>query len=171
MVLQKDKIDTKCLVLNNSYMPTSIISSQRAFVIWFKGNAEIVDEHDTHFKTVKPPYYPKPSIILIPRWIHVQYKKVPLTKRNIFKRDNYTCVYCQSKKDLTLDHVFPKSKGGKDTWSNLVTSCLPCNLEKSDLTIEEWGKENPKPFRPHALLMLKKQNFVIPDTWRPYLII
>lgn len=169
--MNRSKADTKCLVLNSSYMPTSIIDSKRAFVIWFKGNARVIHEHDTYFKTVKPPYYAKPSIIVVPKWVHVKYKNVPLTKHNIFKRDGNSCVYCGSTRTLTLDHVIPRAKGGKDTWENLVTACHACNNEKADLTLEEWGKDHPKPYRPHTLLMLKKQAFDMPEEWKPYLIL
>jgi 5-methylcytosine-specific restriction endonuclease McrA len=53
------------------------------------------------------------------------------------KRDNYSCVYCGSKKDLTIDHVIPKSKGGQNTWNNLVTCCSPCNLKKGDKSLND----------------------------------
>lgn len=164
--------DTKSLVVDSSYMPRSIISVERAFVIYYKGNAEIVNNYPTHFNTANPEViYPKPSIIRVFRFVNVKYENVPLTRKNIFKRDNYECVYCgdDNRKALTLDHVVPKSKGGKDRWSNLVTCCYDCNQEKADLTLEEWGKEEPRAYRPHYLLLMKKVNY-IPKEWNDYLL-
>lgn len=79
-------------------------------------------------------------------------------------------MYCGSgdKRTLTLDHVIPQSKGGKDSWTNLVTACKKCNSEKDSLTIEEWGKEHPKPRRPHYLMLMKRVT-EIPEEWEPYL--
>lgn len=163
---------TQCLVLDTSYMARQIISTERAFVINYKGNAEIIQNHPVYFGTVdKNIAYPKPSIIRIFKFIKMDYQKVPLTRRNIYKRDNYTCVYCQnslSSSNLTLDHVVPQSKGGKDAWDNLVTCCKQCNSEKADLSIEEWGRDNPDPRRPHFLMLIKNVKH-LPDEWKPYL--
>lgn len=163
----------KTLVLNTSYMATHIIDSTRAFVVYYKGNAEIIDVHpDAYFATPNTQNtYPKPSVIRVNKWINLNYAKVPLTRENIFKRDNHKCVYCgESKRTLlTLDHVYPKSKGGKDSWENLVTACKSCNGEKGNLLLDEWGKEDPKPVRPHHLLLVQKNQMTIPDEWKPYL--
>jgi len=165
------KKDEKCLVIDTSYMPRSVISSERAFVITYKGNAEVVETHDTFFRTVnKSVAYPKPSIIRIFKYIRLEYTKVPLTRANIYKRDNHQCVYCgaNERKSLTLDHVIPKSKGGRDTWENLVTSCQICNSEKADLSMIEWGREHPNPRRPHFLMLMKTLKY-IPKEWKQYL--
>lgn len=163
--------DTKCLVVDNSYMPRSVITTERAFVITYKGNAETLHNHDTYFGTVnKSLAYPKPSVIRIFKYINLQYSKVPLTRRNIYKRDEYSCVYCgdSDRSQLTLDHVVPQSKGGKDTWENLVTSCSRCNSEKADLDIHEWGREHPNPRRPHYLMLMKTLDY-IPVEWNQFL--
>lgn len=160
-----------CLVLDSSYMPRSIVTVERAFVVSYKGNAEVIDTYPEYFQTVnKNTVYLKPSIIRVFRFVHKDYQKVPLTRANIYKRDGYRCVYCGSndRSSLTLDHVIPQSKGGKDSWNNLVTACRPCNGLKADLTIEEWGKEDPKPKRPHFLMLMKNLHF-IPEEWKPYL--
>ncbi len=163
----------KTLVLNSSYMATHIIDSKRAFVVFYKGNAEILDYHPNEFFVTpnSTNTYQKPSVIRVNKWIKMDYTKVPLTRENIFKRDNHSCVYCgESKRQLlTLDHVYPRSKGGKDSWDNLVTACKSCNGEKGDLLIEEWGKEDPKPIRPHHILLVQKNQINIPDEWKPYL--
>lgn len=168
-----DRNVNKTLVLNSAYMATHIINSQRAFVVWYKGNAEILMNHpDAYFKTVNTDNkYHKPSIIRVDHFIRVDYQRVPLTKENVFRRDDHKCVYCGENRRqlLTLDHVLPRARNGKDTWENLVTACRSCNSEKGHLLLEEWGKPDPKPARPHHLLLIQKNQIVVPDEWRPYL--
>ncbi len=166
-------MNQKCLVLDQSYTPRSIISSERAFVIYFKGNAEVVHNHDEVFKLVNPELIiNKPSIIRVPNYIRRENQKVPVTRANIFKRDGYKCVYCGEfiKGGMSLDHVIPKSKGGQDSFENLVTCCMPCNHEKDDLSVEEWGKTHPKPKRPHYLMLLKTTPN-IKEEWKPFLLL
>jgi 5-methylcytosine-specific restriction endonuclease McrA len=152
-------------------MARSIITTDRAFVITYKGNAQVVNEYEESFKVVNPLLdIKKPSVIRVNSYVKSVYNKVSLTRDNIFRRDNYECIYCgcDSKKELTLDHVIPQSKGGPNTWENLVTACKRCNCEKADLTLEEFGRGTPKPYRPHYL-MLMRQLDNIPDEWKPYL--
>ena len=162
----------KCLVVDSSYTARSVITSVRAFVIHYKGNADIVENHPEMFNMGHSNYKIfKPSIIRVPKYVKSNINKVPLTRENIYRRDNFECVYCQenNRRLLTLDHVIPQSKGGPNTWENLVTACKKCNGEKSDLTLEEYGKEIPKPYRPHHLMLIKKIHD-IPEEWKPYLL-
>lgn len=160
---------SKTLVVDSSYMPRSVISALRAFSIVYKGNAEVVSEHPETFDYPHKDLY-KPSIIRVPKYVNINFHSVPLTRENIFKRDGYKCVYCEEsrKKELTIDHVIPQSKGGPNTWENLVTACKKCNGEKADLTVEEYGKTIPNPAKPHYLLLLKNLTEV-PEEWKPYL--
>lgn len=164
---------SKCLVVDTSYMPRSIITTERAFVISMKGNADVISNHPISFGLVNPKLKIfKPSIIKVRSYVNVPYHKVALTRENIYKRDNYECVYCgaNERKNLTLDHVIPQSKGGPNTWENLVTACKSCNGQKADLTLEEYGKIIPEPKRPHSLMLLKKAKY-IPEEWEDYLFI
>ena len=159
------------LVLDSSLMPRSIINPVRAFVIALKGNAEILYEYPETFGLVNPELkIHKPSVIKVFKYVNQEYKKVPLSRENVFKRDNHTCVYCGEthRRVLTIDHVIPKSKGGPDSWENWVTACRNCNHEKADLTLEEYGKEIPLPKRPHYLMLMKQLEY-IPEEWRHYL--
>jgi len=165
----------KCLVIDSSYVARSVITTERAFVISYKGNAEIIHEHPVTFGVVNPELEIfKPSIIKVGKYVNIKHQKVPLNRENIYKRDNYECVYCGhgNKKDLTLDHVNPQAKGGGNTWDNLVTACRNCNQEKADLTLEEYvmntGKAIPDPKRPHYLMLMKKMRH-IPEEWKHYL--
>lgn len=114
---------------------------------------------------------PFPSIIRLDRYIHVQHKRVMLSRKNILRRDNHKCQYCgRSDLPLTIDHLIPKSKGGQDTWENLVAACIKCNNKKGDRTLEEAKMTLiRKPFRPSHIMFLK--NFVgqVDERWKPYL--
>lgn len=161
----------KALVLDSSYMARSVITTERAFVITYKGNAVSIHNHPENFKLVDPNrVIKKPSIIRVFKYVNQPYRSVALSRENIYKRDNYECVYCgtNNKKLLTLDHVIPQSKGGPNTWNNLVTACKSCNGEKADLTLEEYGKKIPIPKRPHYLMLMKKLDY-IPEEWKPYI--
>jgi len=161
----------KTLVVDSSFIARSIIPAERAFVISYKGNAEIIAEHPETFGLVNPQLQiNKPSIIRVYKYVKQEIQKVPPTRENVYKRDNYECVYCgnSTQKLLTLDHVIPQSKGGKNTWDNLVTACKQCNSEKADLSLEEYGKQIPTPYRPHYLMLMKTITYV-PKEWEPFL--
>lgn len=163
---------SKTLVLDSAFIARSIITSERAFVIHYKGNADVLHTYDQHFRTVNENIKFKiPSVVRVKKYINTPFFKAKLTRENVYKRDNYTCVYCGSnvRKFLTLDHVVPRSKGGQDSWENLVTACKRCNNEKSDLTLEEYGKKIPQPYRPHYLMLIKKIHN-IPEDWKQYLL-
>lgn len=103
--------------------------------------------------------------LLVPRVIRMlDYEKTPrfqmrLTRKNIYERDNHTCQYCGKKfgtENLNLDHVIPRSKGGKNTWENLVCSCIKCNRKKKDDTLKEAGmKLLNKPYKPKPQFKLR----------------
>lgn len=161
----------KALVVDASFIARSVISTERAFVISYKGNAEVIAEHPETFNLVNPELIIyKPSIIRVFTYVKQNIQKVPLTRENVYRRDNYECVYCgcSNQRTLTLDHVIPQSKGGKDSWDNLVTACKSCNSEKADLTLEEYGKEIPEPKRPHYLMLMKSMTH-IPKEWETFL--
>ena len=138
----------KTLVLDSSYIPRSIIPSTRAFVIVYKGNAEVIESHPVHFKLVDEDLkINKPSIIRVPKYIKTDHHKVPLTKIN----------------------VIPQSKGGGNKWNNLVTACKSCNNKKASLDLEEFGVEIEIPRKPHYLMLLKQLNYIY-ESWKPYLL-
>ena len=169
---KKPELYGKTLVLDSSYVPRSIVQSTRAFVVVYKGNAEIIAEHPAEFKMVDENLHiKKPSIIRIPRYVKIGQQKVNLNKQNVFKRDNNSCVYCGSRdrRKLTIDHVIPQSKGGGNTWSNLVTACFSCNNKKGSMSLEEFGAQIENPRKPHYLMLMKQQNHIYKE-WEPYLL-
>ena len=81
-----------------------------------------------------------PTVIRLRHYVHVPFRQLPLTRRNVFHRDNQSCQYCGSRNDpLSIDHVIPKSRGGGDTWENVTTACLGCNVRKGNRTPKEAG--------------------------------
>lgn len=162
----------KCLELNSAYLPTKIIDSDRAYIVHMKGNAEILHSHPETFELVNPELKIfRPSVVRTKAYFPSKFTNVKYSPENVFKRDDYTCVYCgnKNKKDCTIDHVMPRSKGGGDSFENCVTACFQCNQEKNDLTIKEWGREHPNPKRPHYLMLLSNIES-IPEDWKQYLL-
>lgn len=153
-------------------MPLSVIEAERAFVLWYKDRVDIVENYEDKWFNTIDKKYPIPSIVRIREYVDYRYDNVPLTKRNIFKRDGFTCIYCGDNRNLTIDHVIPTSKGGKNEWNNVVTACAKCNSEKGDLMepdIPDKFKPELKLYKPHAFLMMKKSIGKVPESWKPYL--
>lgn len=145
------------LVLNSTYQPINITSLSRGFKLVFKGKAEILEHiHDNPLITSLREYK-RPTVIRLYNYAPVPYRKVHLSRVNVFKRDGYKCGYCFSTKNLTIDHIMPRSRGGKNTWENLVTCCGSCNLKKSDKTPEEIGMPlKISAFKPSFVYFIKK---------------
>src|SRR5688572_10140755 len=131
------------LVLNASYEPLKVVSWQRAMTLWAKGLVEVVAEHDTEVRAVTFTFR-LPSVVRLLRFVKVRRRSdyVPFTRANIYARDGHACQYCGDEfesEDLTFDHVVPESRGGKRTWDNIVSACVPCNKRKAARTPEEAG--------------------------------
>lgn len=153
-------------------MPTKIIDSDRAYILSLKGNAQILHEHKETFELANPKLkIYRPSVIRVNTYFNSKFHNVKYSRDNVFLRDDYTCVYCgkRDKKNCTIDHVVPQSKGGIDSFENCVTACFECNQEKDDLTIKEWGREEPNAKRPHYLMFLNNLG-TIPEEWKYYLL-
>ncbi len=158
------------LILNQDHTPLTVCSVRRAFLLIFLKKAELLDSvKDKKLSSISKTF-PFPSVIKISRYINIPYKEVVLTKHNIFKRDGQRCQYCGSTRDLTLDHLIPRSKGGKSSWTNLVTACKKCNTKKGDYSLEKTGMKLVKaPERPSYISFLKTANDAIRREWTPYL--
>ncbi|MBI3590099.1 MAG: HNH endonuclease [Candidatus Melainabacteria bacterium] len=128
------KSKSKVLVLNASYEPLNICNWRRAVILIFKGKAEQVEHNG---KIIYPDFH-VPTVIRLRKYIKIPYKEIPLTRRNLMYRDHYKCQYCSVKtNDLTIDHVIPRSRGGSDSWENVVACCQKCNVKKGDRTPKE----------------------------------
>ncbi len=163
-------MDANVLVLNQDYQPLSVCSVQRSVKLLFMDKAEMVHDYpDRSIRTVSEEYS-YPSVIRLRRYINLPYNKIVLSRRNIMKRDRNKCQYCGVGKNLTIDHVMPKSRGGKDTWENLVTACDECNVRKGNRTPEEAGMPlKKKPFRPVHITFLQSILGGVQENWKPYL--
>ncbi len=163
-------MNSEVLVLNQDYQPISVCSVQRSVKLVFLDKAELLhDDPDKIIRTVNEEYS-YPSVIRLRRYIRLPYAKIVLSRRNIMKRDRSTCQYCGTRSDLTLDHVLPKSRGGADSWENLVTACNNCNVKKGNRTPEEAGMPlNIKPYRPVHITFFQNLLNGIQEHWKPYL--
>ena len=157
-------------MLNQDYGPVSICTIQRAFLLVYLEKAELISETSGQRLRTVNRSYPMPSVIRLKRYVNIPYNGVVLSRQNIFKRDNFQCQYCGTQDNLTLDHVVPKAKGGKSTWSNLITACKGCNTHKGDCLPEEIGLEiMNKPFKPSYIIFLREYSGYAHDEWHPYL--
>jgi 5-methylcytosine-specific restriction endonuclease McrA len=163
-------MNANVLVLNQDYQPLSICSVQRSMKLIFLEKAELLhDDPKRELRTIRESFQ-FPSVIRLRSYIRVPYNKVVLSRRNIMRRDNFTCMYCGSKNDLTIDHVLPKSRGGKDVWENLTTACEKCNVKKGSRTPQEAGMPIFKqPYRPIPITFFRDYNGNVQEPWKPYL--
>ncbi len=137
----------KVIVLNADFSPINVTSLKRGYKLVYMGKAEVLDTYDEYMVVTKRIL--RPRIIRLLTFVRLPYRYLIPSRHNIYKRDGYTCVYCNSRDHLTLDHVLPKSRGGCDTWENMVTCCSKCNRKKDNRTPEEAGfKMYKRPFAP-----------------------
>ena len=127
-----------CLALNASFEPLTIVPSRRAVRLVLDGKAELLESESGRVFRSEDHEVPSPSVIRLVRYIHVPYRfRRQVTNTFLFARDDYQCQYCGRRKSdlrgrqfLTRDHIRPLSRGGLNTWDNVVTSCSPCNNRK-----------------------------------------
>lgn len=160
------------LVLNASYEPINIVSARRALTMVCKGIA-YVEEPSTETVKTATMRLPIPSVIRL-----LIYRRTPrvnrsVSRKSILLRDRLTCQYCLrpfAPKSLTLDHVTPRSRGGGNTWENLVASCYRCNNLKADRTPAEAGMLLSR--KPAQIGIHAKHRLMIGDSepaWDKYL--
>lgn len=160
----------KVLVLNQDNTPISICTVQRAFILTYLNKTELVKPANGYRLNSVDQSFPMPAVIRLTRYVHIPYKGVALTRQNIFKRDNFNCQYCGTSRELTLDHVIPKSKGGRSSWDNLITACKRCNTRKGDYSPAEAGiRLRTKPFKPTYLMFLRDFSGYHCEEWHPFL--
>jgi 5-methylcytosine-specific restriction endonuclease McrA len=163
---------TDVLVLNVSLEPLNITSLKRAVRLVYSGKAEIV--HDRGRAIAHPTFeMALPSVIRLLYYIVRKPQPIPLTKKNVLLRDDYTCQYCARQTEppsATVDHVIPRSRGGRSTFNNLVCCCSPCNARKRDRLPHEAGMHlQRKPKRPFAIPWLVIRRNTGPTEWAFYL--
>lgn len=159
------------LVLNATYEPINVCTVRRAVVLLLKQKAELVerstwDLHAESLTLARPVVIRLTAYVKVPRDTH----KRKITRRAVFARDGWTCQYCGSRTNLTVDHVIPRSKGGGSSWENIVAACAPCNRRKGDrLPIQAGMTPRRAPGTPHAAVFIHVASPTIPSGWRQYL--
>lgn len=143
------------LVLNASYEPLHFTNWKRAVILLLKQKAQVLSK----------------TVIRLLNYVKIPVSRIMREKpsRNmIYKRDDHKCQYCGSTRDLTIDHVIPRSKGGKDTWDNLVAACVVCNTKKGDKLLEHTDMRlSKKPKAPISRATLILNSSKNPE-WKEY---
>jgi 5-methylcytosine-specific restriction endonuclease McrA len=188
-------LNSGVLVLNNFWQVVDVCSVKRAVCLLYLRHAQVVlkeggslytfgfedwkdfsQDYSSDSQIIRTITYKLriPRIILLFIYDKIPPRKVRFTRRNVYKRDGSRCQYCGKKfksEDLNLDHVIPVSRGGKDSWYNVVCSCVPCNLRKGDKSLVEVGMSLVrKPIRPNWRSFVKC-NFaeINEENWKDFL--
>jgi len=181
-------LNANVLVLNKSWVPVGITTVRNALTMLCVERAEAISHIDFNphtleswidldlgGKTIKSQYinFPVPEIIRLLNFNRVFNMKIPFSRENLYKRDKSICQYCGKqfpRKELSIDHVIPRSKGGKTCWENCVLSCLDCNAKKGNKTLKEAGMRLlKKPKAPSWALPLPSRKSEIKDSWSHFL--
>ncbi len=165
-------IDHSALVLNQNYEPLNVCSVRRAFVLVYRGKAEVLHGAENGIRGVERSFY-RPSVIRLRRYVRRPQPRLRLTRREVFARDHHRCQYCgRSDSELTLDHVLPRHRGGRHEWDNVVAACQRCNHRKAARTPREAGMRLiQKPVRPAATIATMFGHYVHRyREWHPFLL-
>lgn len=158
---------SQVLVLNTTLEPLGFVDVQRAVCMLYAREAEVFHDTGQRWRSMAMEI----AVPLTVRLLHyVPYfkKRVSLTKKNVLMRDDYMCAYCgeEGGRSMTVDHIQPKSRGGKNTWENLVACCQDCNGRKRDRTPAEAGmKLRVRPHRPQMIPWATVKRRTWPDEW------
>ena len=159
------------LVLNANFEPINICDLKRAFGLILTEKAILVSNGRGYFHSFNQKF-PIPTVIRLQRMIHRPRAQAHLTRKEIFRRDHYTCQYCgNNSATLTIDHVLPKRLGGAFSWENLVTACSFCNHKKGGRTLSDANMRllrTPQPPPGNALYIFGRNNRTEED-WLPFL--
>ena len=190
----RNLLNENVLVLNRLWQAINVCTAERAFTLLYMGHAEVVVEEGGNFQTFDFTEWRDfsqghdgddmvrtvsfkiriPRVILLLFFDHLPHKEVKFTRHNIFERDRNTCQYCGKRfdrRELNLDHVIPRDRGGTTTWENIVCACIPCNTRKANRMPAEAGmhliKKPKRPkWRPFVNVTLSA---VAHDSWKHFL--
>lgn len=174
-------LQRRVLLLNGStWEPLSVISVPRAINLLLAEKAIVVEDSGKFIRTVRDKFA-VPSVIALRTYVNVPRRRAHWSRKGVLVRDEYTCIYCGikpgmiqrgkvlTKSDMTIDHILPKSRSGRDTWSNTACSCAACNHRKGDRLPHEAGmrlKWEPKIPRTSYLVIALGTG---PAVWRRYI--
>ncbi|VVA26514.1 PREDICTED: HNH endonuclease [Prunus dulcis] len=171
------------LVLDISYRPVNVVCWKRAICLEYMEKADVLEYYDQTVNSPNGSFY-IPAVLRVPHLLQIVKRrriKNNLSRKNILCRDSFTCQYCSSRENLTIDHVLPIVRGGEWKWENLVTACARCNSKKGQKTLEEANMKLTKvpkapkdydilaiPLTSAAIKMLKMRKGT-PEEWLQYL--
>tara|TARA_R100000231_G_C5207546_1_gene129461 strand:- start:8 stop:493 length:486 start_codon:yes stop_codon:yes gene_type:complete len=157
------------LKLDAAWRPIEIIPAEKGFCMVYSGRAQPIENY-THGPCAR---FLFPSVIVLKNYIQKKRVSMSPTRKNIYWRDKYTCQYCSGEfryKQLSLDHVIPKSRGGGRGWLNLVTCCHACNQKKGNKTPSEACMGLIKtPYVPNVSIVDFYHHIDIPTDWLPFI--
>jgi 5-methylcytosine-specific restriction endonuclease McrA len=160
----------RTLVLNAGYEPLAVVSFKRAIVLVMNDKATVVERVEGDPVWTASAAFDRPAVILLTRYVRLPGgRRVPVTRRGVLRRDAHRCGYC-GRGASTIDHILPRSRGGGDSWENLVACCLRCNNLKGDRTPGEMSWElrvTPRP--PHGGHWTVRGTERAEPCWEPYL--
>lgn len=160
------------LKLDASYRPIEVIDAIEALVMCLVGKATPVETYEKTINSITKSFE-LPAVIVLKSVIKFRFTTISCNRQNIVWRDNNQCQYCANYfplDKLTMDHVLPKSRGGKNTWENLVAACKKCNQKKGSRTTKESGMIPLKtPIRPKASILRTVKKNQISELWKQYL--
>src|SRR5487761_305877 len=158
----------RSLVLNATFEPLCVVSSRRALVLVIDEKAELIHDTGRAYRAERASF-PEPSVIRLAHFIRVpRQTRVAISRRSVFARDGHRCQYCGAQAE-NIDHVQPRSRGGRHIWENVVASCRRCNSAKEDFLLEESNfvlKRRPQPPRSSVWLLCASGD--IHSDWAPY---
>lgn len=174
-------VQGRVLLLNGStWEPLAVITVARAINLLMAGKAVVVEQTGEFLRTVKS-IFPVPSVIALRAYINVPRRQAHWSRKGVLMRDNYVCIYCGvmpgslfkdkvlAKSDFTVDHIVPRSRGGKDQWTNTACACYQCNHRKGNRLPNEAGMKlrwEPKTPRTSYLVIAVGSG---PDAWKRYI--
>lgn len=132
-------VELPVLVLNQNYEPLNVCQVKRALILLFRGKAEVIENGRGLLRSTNE-VFDIPSVIRLMHFIRRPHRRRRMTKLEVFNRDKFVCQYCgRYSRELTIDHVVPRKRGGEHTWENVVSACVPCNRLKAGRTPLEAG--------------------------------
>jgi 5-methylcytosine-specific restriction endonuclease McrA len=161
---------SQCVLLNADYSFLNIVDWKRALCLVVKNKVQVLSYSERVVNGAEGCVLRVPAVMKLVKLIRALYRaRVPFSKRNILTRDNYRCVYCgKPEKRLTIDHIIPRSRGGKSTFENCVACCRRCNTRKGCRTPSEVGMfMKRRPYQPTIaeFLRIKLNRLGLEDFW------
>jgi 5-methylcytosine-specific restriction endonuclease McrA len=166
-------MERKTLLLTPWYLPVKILRWQDAVKMRYEGTADVVAEYEDEIRSPSVTWK-TPAVIRLRKMARRDKRAVKFSRVNVYQRDGYRCAYCRKKfaaRELSYDHVVPRSAGGRTCWQNIVTACRPCNTRKGNRSCDDAGMfPFVQPFVPRSLPVAGPiiDRSSAPEEWLPF---